>query len=756
MEDFDEIAAYGGSLGSMRRVMPFTSHQARRRAWGTACLVAAVVCLGCPSSTPPSPASACRPGAAAVAADRPSISKTAPEPWPAPPASLSTADRHPVPTARSLRFERNDGQADSRVRFLSRGRNYTLFLTENEAVFAFADRQVVEAMPRREHVLRMQFADGSSSAAVGGLDPLPGPSHYLIGADPRRWHTDVPSYGRVLVQGLYPGMDLAYYGSGDSLEYDLIVAPGADPDRLVIRFGGARSLRIDEEGGLVAEVGDGRIRLEKPVVYQHEAAGRHLVAGGYVLRADGEAGVAVGSYDRQRPLVIDPVMVYATFLGGDDADEGESIVLDASGHAYVTGTTGSATFPTTSDACQREKHGAGDVFVTKLAADGSTVLYSTFLGGTLHDQGRALAVNRDGEVFVTGTTASVDFPVQHAFQPAFGGGGGDVFVTKLNAQGSGAVFSTYLGGSALDEGRGIAVDSAGDVYVTGATGSADFRLVGALQSAFGGGTDAFVVKLPGSGSPAPMYATFLGGRGADVGRSIAVDAAARAVMTGTTDSPDFPLRAPIQPALGGRVDAFVAQLTATGTALLYSTYLGGAQSDAGSGITVDAAGSVYVTGDTTSSDFPVAAAIQPARGGAIDAFVVRINPGGTAVLFSTYLGGRDVDIGRSIAVDARGIHVAGVTGSRDFPLRDPIQRAFGGAMDGFVSRINADGTALLSSSYLGGSDVEYASGLAVDGMGGVAVVGQTASKDFPSTSGAFRPAFNGGRFDVFVVKLTEP
>jgi hypothetical protein len=686
------------------------------------------------------------------------MSSMASDPLPAATAPVSmAADRIPIRPGRSFRFERNDGQVDPRVRFLSRGRNHTLFLTEDETVFAFADgRPATEATPPREHVFRMQFAGGSTAAAVRGLDPLPGRSHYLIGADPRNWHTDIPHYGQVLVQGVYPGVDLVYYGSGDHLEYDLILAPGADPARVAIRFGGARSLWIDGDGNLVAEVGKRRIRLEKPVVYQPQAGGRQLVAGRYVLRADGEAGVAVGPYDRSRALVIDPVIVYATFLGGDDADQGESIVLDASGHAYVTGTTNSATFPTTAGACQREKHAVGDVFITKLAADGSTVLYSTFLGGALHDQGRALAVNRDGEVFVTGTTASVDFPLQNAVQPAFGGGGGDVFVTKLNAQGSAALFSTYLGGRALDEGRGIAVDSAGDVYVTGETGSVDFRTVGAYQSAFGGGTDAFVIKLPGSGSPAPLYATFLGGRGADVGRSIAVDAADRVVMTGKTDSPDFPLRNPIQPVLGGRVDAFVTQFAVAGTGLVYSTYLGGAQSDAGSGIAVDSAGSVYVTGDTTSPDFPVAAALQPARAGAIDAFVVRIKPGGTAFAFATYLGGRDIDIGRSIAVDARGIaHVAGVTGSRDFPVREPIQGAVGGAMDAFVTRISPDGSALLSSTYLGGSDVDYASGIAVDGTGGVAVSGQTASKDFPATPQAFRRVFNGGSFDAFVVKMTE-
>jgi hypothetical protein len=738
----------------MMPVLALTSRETLRRAWVVPCLTAAMLCLGCPASPPPGTPSACRgdpvASAAAVGSDNVPESPELTEP-----ASVA-GGRHSAPAGRLFRFERNDGQADSRVKFLSRGRNYTLFLSENEAVFVLAGRMRGDAPPWREHVLRMQFAEGSTAAAVHGLDPLPGRSHYLIGRDPRGWHTDVPNYGRVLVQGIYPGIDVLYYGSPGHLEYDVIVAPGADPARLVIRFDGARSLRVDGDGSLLAEVGDGRLRLEKPVIYQRHSGGRRLVAGRYVVRPGGEAGVALGPYDRSRALVIDPVMVYATFLGGDDADQGESIVFDASGQAYVAGTTSSATFPTTAGACQRENHGAGDVFVTKLAADGSTVLYSTFLGGALHDQGRALAVNRDGEVYVTGTTASVDFPVHHAFQPAFGGGGGDLFVTKLNAQGSGAVFSTYLGGRAVDEGRGIAVDAAGDAYVTGATGSVDFRLVGAFQSAFGGGTDAFLVKLPASGLPAPIYATYHGGRGADVGRSIAVDAANRVVMTGTTDSPDFPLRNPIQTALGGRVDAFVTQFDATGTGLVYSTYLGGAQSDAGAAVAVGPAGSVYVTGDTTSSDFPVHAALQPARAGAIDAFVVRINPGGTAFLFSTYLGGTDIDIGRGIAVDGAGVaHVAGLTGSRDFPVRDPIQGALGGAMDAFVTRIKPDGSALLSSTYLGGSDVEYATGIAVDGTGGVAVVGQTASKDFPATPQAFRRAFNGGQFDAFVVKMTE-
>jgi len=741
-------------VGPIARKIHVVVKRARLMPWLAAAVMAA---LGCPSSTPPGPASACRPTAVADAAPHPLISKAAPE--------VTAVRPEPAPTATGrqalrphLRFERNDGQADPRVRFLSRGRNYTLFLTADEAVFAFADAAPVpQADQSRAHILRIQFVDGSSAAGVRGLDPLPGTSHYLVGADPLRWQTDVPNFGRVLIEDLYPGVNVVYYGHDDRLEYDLILAAGADPARIGFHFGGARSLRLDGDGTLVADAGEGRVRLEKPVIYQEEPGGRRLVAGGYVLRGNGEAGVEVGPYDPSRSLVIDPVIAYSTFLGGDEADQGESIVFDASGHAYITGTSSSATFPTTPDACQPKKSGGGDVFITKLAADGSTVLYSTFLGGGSHDQGWAIAVDRDGEALITGTTASDDFPMTNAFQPAFGGGAGDAFVAKLNARGAGLVFSTYLGGSALDEGRGIAVDAKGDVYVTGTTGSADFRSRSAFQPAFGGGTDAFVVKLPGSGSQGPMYSTFLGGRGADVGKSIAVDAADRVFITGTTDSPDFPLHKPIQRALGGHVDAFVTQFTATGAALVYSTYLGGAQSDAGSDITVDPSGHVYVTGDTTSPDFPVAAALQPKRAGAIDAFVTRIDPTGSRIVYSTYLGGRDIDIGRGIAIDARGVvYVTGVTGSPDFPLRNPIQRAIGGALDAFVSRISPDGSSLLSSTYLGGTDLDYASGIAVDGMGALAVIGQTASKDFPTTSGAFRRLFNGGRFDAFVVKIDEP
>ncbi|HEX3203848.1 MAG TPA: SBBP repeat-containing protein, partial [Nitrospiraceae bacterium] len=489
-----EAVAYDPYLGSMMSALALTSHHARQRAWVMSCLAAAVVCLGCPSSTPSGPPSACRPGGSTGSAQAFS-SKLVSESSPvsAVPVSIA-ADRYPVPTGRSLRFERNDGQADSRVRFLSRGRNYTLFLTADEAVFAIADAAPVpQADQSRAHVLRIQFVDGSSAAGVRGLDPLPGTSHYLVGADPSKWQTDVPNFGRVLIEDLYPGVNVVYYGHDDRLEYDLILAAGADPARIGFHFGGARSLRLDGDGTLVADAGEGRVRLEKPVIYQEEPGGRRLVAGGYVLRGNGEAGVEVGPYDPSRSLVIDPVIAYSTFLGGDEADQGESIVFDASGHAYITGTSSSATFPTTPDACQRKKSGGGDVFITKLAADGSTVLYSTFLGGGSHDQGWAIAVDRDGEALITGTTASDDFPMTNAFQPAFGGGAGDVFVAKLNARGAGLVFSTYLGGSALDEGRGIAVDAKGDVYVTGTTGSADFRSLSAFQPAFGGGTDAFVV-----------------------------------------------------------------------------------------------------------------------------------------------------------------------------------------------------------------------------------------------------------------------
>ena len=603
-----------------------------------------------------------------------------------------------------LSFEANQGQTDSRVNFLSRGSGYTLFLSPTEAVLALRKPSAPEVGKvenngdAEEAVLRMKLVGANPSPRVSGLEELPSRSNYFIGNDPKNWRTNVPHYAKVQYKDVYPGVDLVYYGNQRQLEYDLVVAPGTDPGAIQLAFEGEENLEIDAQGDLVLDSAGGQVRLHKPLVYQQVEGVRREISGSYVLTGVRQVGFRVGAYDAGKPLVIDPVLSYSTYLGGIGV--GFAIAVDASGNAYVTGFTGSTDFPTAS-------------------------------------------------------------PIQPTF-----GGGGDAFVMKLNAAGNDLVYSTYLGGSGTDTGNGIAVDSSGNAYVTGRTDSTDFPTASPIQPAHGGGTpfrDAFVTKLNAAGS-ALVYSTYLGGSGREEGNEIGVDAAGNAYVTGFTFSTDFPTASPIQPALGSsfEVDAFVTKLNATGSALVYSTYLGGSRSENGNDIAVDASGNAYVTGFTRSTDFPTVSPIQAANAGGLDVFVTKLNAAGNALVYSTYLGGSGNefgqlgDVGAGIAVDASGnAYVTGVTDSLDFPTASPIQPTFGGGGDDvFAAKLNAAGNALVYSTYLGGSGRDSGFDMAVDASGNAYVTGNTASIDFPTVN-PFQPAFGGGVTDAFIAKITD-
>jgi hypothetical protein len=363
--------------------------------------------------------------------------------------------------------------------------------------------------------------------------------------------------------------------------------------------------------------------------------------------------------------------------------------------------------------------------------------YSTYLGGSNLDGGVGIAVDEMGQAYVTGSTLSTDLPTHHALQPIFGGGFDDAFVVKLSADGTSLVYATYLGGSHEDIGLDIAVDGAGNAYVTGDTESADFPTHHALQPTFGGLRDAFVAKLSADGS-ALVYATYLGGSNNDVGIGIAVDERGQAYVTGSTLSTDFPTRNALQPACAGPptlgcVDAFVAKLSAEGAVLLYSTYLGGSDTDAGVGIAVDGAGQAHVIGRTLSTDFPTQNALQPAFGGFIDGFIAKLSAEGAVLLYSTYLGGSDIDQGSGIALDGAGnTLVTGTTDSVDFPTHHALQPTFGGFRDAFVTKLGAEGTAFVYSTYLGGAFIDHGSDIAVDGRGNAYLTGDTDSPNFPT------------------------
>jgi hypothetical protein len=659
-----------------------------------------------------------------------------------------------------LSFEANRGQADGRADFITRAGGATVFLSPREAAFVLPllDEGASGAAPRRLHTLRMKIDGANEAPRAEGLDRLPGIVNYFIGDDPSKWQTEIPTFARVRYEDVYDGVDLVYYGApGRQLEYDFVVSPGADAARVALSFEGADALRVDASSGdLLIETPAGEVRQRRPTVYQEAEGGRREVEGEYELKGGGRVGFRVGEYDRAKSLVIDPVLAYAARLGGSGQDGGSAIAVDAAGSAYVTGTTTSTNFPIAGAFDGTGDVGLNEAFVTKLDARGTALVYSTYFGGSLgDDQGFGIAVDAAGSAYITGATTSTNFPLANAFFDDTLGGGFDAFAMKLSPSGSALVYSTYLGGSSTDIGSAIAVDASGGTYVTGTTFSTNFPVANAFDGTANGISDAFVTKFNPTGT-ALVYSTFLGGSGSgtsgtDSGHAIAVDASGSAYVMGTTLSANFPVSNAFDGTANGLIDAFVTKFNPTGAALVYSTYLGGSSDDLGRAIAVDAAGGAYVTGTTTSINFPRANAFDETLGGNGDAFVTKLSPSGSALVYSTFLGGSTADdIGRGIAVDASGsAYVTGTTGSDDFPTAAPVQSAYGGLLDAFVTKFNPTGAALVYSTYLGGDFVDQGFGIVADAAGNAYVTGETTSSDFPTTGNALQ----GVKTDAFVAKL---
>ena len=652
-----------------------------------------------------------------------------------------------------LHFERNDGQVDTSVRFLARGSGYSLFLRPTEAVLALRQRATAN-----EAVLRFTLAGGYRRPTVAGRGELPGKINYVVGDDPAGWRTNVATYARVHYSDVYPGIDLVYYGNQQQLEYDFVVAPGADPRRIRMVFDGARDVRIDTDGDLILSVAGGELRQRKPVVYQDVKGVRAPIAGRYVMKGRREIGFDLGAYDRSRPLVIDPVLVYSTYLGGSARDEGNDIAIDADGNAYVGGETSSADFPTMSGAYS-SRAGGIDGFVTKLNSTGSTLIYSTYLGSAADDRVNGIAVDVLGHAYVTGETnpsAALPFPTTAGAFDTTANGALDAFVAKLGDTGA-LLYSTYLGGASNDRGNGIALDAAGNAYVTGQTFSSAFPTTAdAFDPTLNGFNDAFVTKLNAAGSGLE-YSTYLGGGSSETGNDIAVDATGHAYATGETESLDFPTALAFDNSRGGSSDAFVTKLNVAGSALEYSTYLGGLSQETGNGIAVDDTGHAYITGETSSDDFPTTPrAPDVTRGGISDAFVTKMSLTGSALEYSTYLGGSSGETGADIAVDRfLNAHVTGSTSSTNFPTSpDAVQPSPGGLGDVFVTRLDAAGATLVHSTYLGGSLADSGKGIAVDSRDHAYVTGVTQSGNFPTTASAFdADGSTIGAAEAFVAKI---
>jgi len=756
-----------------------------------------------------------------------------------------------------LSFEINRGQFDSQVRFASRGASYKAFFTQSEMVFvlrkpaatqlananppaaskATKAEQFAQAQKAREEgaaskaVVRMSLVGANPEAQVTGVNELPGKINYFRGNEEQKWITDVPTFRRVSYTGVYPGIDLIYYGKGGQLEYDLVVAPGADPGRIAFTFDGAERVEVDAATSalVVTAAGGAQLRQGKPLIYQDVDGIKHAVSGGFTTDGNG-ARFSIGDYDRSRPLVIDPAIInYSTYLAGENNDRVHGIAADADGNAYAVGWTESEIFPVKNAYQAGQNNDSDQAFITKFNADGSQLIWSTYLGGSgqqvdgplVGDGAYGVALDADRNVYVTGFTFSYDFPTRNAMQPHQSDGGccfvSDSFITKLNAAGDQLVFSTYFGGvKGNDTGRGIAVDKHNNVYVVGYTDSFAFPTTNPIQGEIDGRTahfhsggeslDGYLAKIDASGQ-FRVYSTYIGGPSSDVALGVAVDAEGAAYVTGWTDStepepiPDPSASPTTTPAIhfpitdnafqkdpggdGNTTDAFVTKVDPAGSQYIYSTYLGGIGTDIAWGIALGADRSAYVTGYTDSStnslgaehvsaasgpiDFPTKNAFQSQNNGGFDAFLTRLNPDGSDLIYSTYIGGdanegdgndfcyscSDRIDGGAVAVDLLGnAYITGWTESTfvpnppgangpaqvpvNFPTKDAFQPDPGSnpgssppnSRDAFVSMFdtNKSGAAsLVYSSFLGGSRQDEGQAIAVDPAGNLFVGGWTKS-----------------------------
>ena len=642
-----------------------------------------------------------------------------------------------------LAFEPNQGQVNDAVQYLVHHGQATTFFTGTDTVTSIGDEYITMSL------------NGANQPSFVGTDELPSKTNYFIGNDQSKWRSDVPNFEGIIAKNVYPGIDLKFYGTNSQLEHDFIVAPGTNPKQIAFNFAGQEHLKLDPGGNLLLMVGEQGLSLQAPVSFQEMPDGtRNAVDSSFQVSDNDSIRIVLGDYDQNKTLIIDPVLVYSTYLGGTGDDNGFGVAVDPNGNTYVTGQTDSTNFPTSTPFQAANGGGTTDVFVSKFNPAGTALVYSTYLGGSGLDLGASIATDLAGNAYVTGQTDSSNFPTSSPYQASYAGLI-DTFVAKLNAAGSALTYSTYLGGATWsDIGTGIAVDPSGNAYVTGYTGSTDYPTSSPFQASFGGGSsDAFLTKFNPAGS-ALTYSTYFGGSANDSGRAIAVDNSNLAYITGTTDSTNFPTSAPFQGSVGGNTDAFAAKFAASGATLVYSTYLGGSIDDLGYGIAADSSGNAYVVGWTDSSNYPTSAPYQGVKSTGQDAFVTMLNAAGSALTYSTFLGGNATDFARGIAVNASGnAYVTGETNSTNFPVANAYQATSGGGNEAFVTKFAVSGATLDYSTYLGGGGNGPGVGIALSLGGNAYVAGYTNSTTFPTFS-AFQGA-NAGSYDAFLAQLSE-
>lgn len=676
----------------------------------------------------------------------------------APAAPYASPEMKSAPVA----FIPNAGQTDPSVRFQARALGGMVFFTSDAVTLSLPTSAAgppsdVERPLRAggAATLRLRFLGVSDEARVVEGERLPGVANFLLGDDPSRWKTGLSTYSGVTYDELYPGIRVRYEGAGSALKSTYEVEPGADPGRISWQYEGALDARLEEETGAIAVVvgrassGEDVLREEAPVAWQDEGDERAVVDVRFRRDDRGGFGFELGHYDATKPLVIDPTLVYSTFLGGSRDSYGRAVAVDGGGAVYVAGDTNASLFPTMG-AKDPTYNGGTDVFVAKIDPSGSALAYSTFIGGSLDDVAHGIAVDSAGNAVVVGASSSPNYPVKYSLQ-GVNAGGADVVVTKLNAAGNDYIFSAIHGGVADDAAYGVALDVSGNVYVTGETSSFDFPVAAAFDGTWNGGRDAFFINWSSDGKT-QAYSTFLGGAADDVGRDIKVAQWGPVYIVGETSSVNFPVQGSFDPSHNGGVDAFVARLTSG--SLTTSTFLGGSVDDYGRAAAIDGAGNVYVVGQTTSNNLPmpVPQSVYTTLSGGKDAFVMRMNSWLGTLTFGTYLGGSLDDDGRGVAVDSGGnVIVTGSTASSNFPVTSAFDPSFNGNVDAFVTKISATAKAIVFSTYLGGSGAEQGADVAVDAQSSIYVTGATSSAQFP-TANALDAVFGGGN-DAFVTRL---
>ena len=631
-----------------------------------------------------------------------------------------------------MAFEPNQGQAPADAQFVAHGNGYSVTLTPGKA-----------ELISRGGRLSATFL-GAGPAIAETETPLPGMVNYLVG-NAESWRTGIPTYARVRYRNVYPGIDIVYYGRDGRLEYDFILAPGADPRRIALRFDGAYRLSLDRAGDLLLATAAGEMRQHRPELYQETNGVRRTISGRYVLSGQ-TVRFELGAYDRTLPLVIDPTLTWASYFGGGTTDQILAVTTDSSGNIYATGSTLSS-------------RGDYDAFIVKTNSTGTTAIFYAIVGGTLgDDEGHGIAVDSAGNIYLTGVTAADDFPIV-AVSSSLAGVGYDAFVAKVDPTGTKYLYAGFIGGGknggpSDDIAFALALDPNNNLWIAGATDSTDFPLsrTGA-QRTLAGGIDGFISEFDPNGNL--LYSSYLGGSGDDYIFGIGLDAAGNIYTAGSTASTDFPgPSSGLQTSNGGGVDAWVARMS-PGGALAWSTYLGGSGDDEALALAVDASGTTYITGDTASSNFPSANAFQSIYGGGPrDIIAAKISPDGKTLLYSSFLGGSGDEIGNAIGIDFNGnAYIGGSTNSTNFPSNFGFQTANKGGVDGTISGVSTDGKTLQFSSYIGGATDDFVEAVTVNCNTGLVIGGQTTSTAFPTTSGVFQPKFGGGGADGFLAQI---